>query len=60
MNKKYATLLQGQPPGTTKEQKDLVVTDRYVIAWPTPDISAKTIAAQFYQKLLHTRAFYYT
>ena len=33
----------------------VVVTDqysRYVIAWPTPDITAKTIAAQFYQKVI--------
>ena len=33
----------------------VVVTDlysRYVIAWPTPDITAKTIAAQFYHKVI--------
>ena len=33
----------------------VVVTDqysRYVIAWPSRDVSAKTIAAQFYQKVI--------
>jgi len=41
---------------TARNHKYLVVvTDqysRYVIAWPSPDITAKTIAAQFYQKVI--------
>ena len=46
----------GPLPRTQRSNKHLMcVTDqysRYVIAWPTPDITAKSIAQKFYEKVI--------